>query len=155
NAECKAGSFPAYSLVEPNYSDHDGDTAMLLGSDQHPDHDIREGERFIASVYQAIKDNPALWESTLLLITYDEHGGTYDHVPPPACTPDGFVAQPETTQTGMPFRFDRLGVRVPAVLVSPWIQRGTVIPAPGAAGGRAVEHASIPATAHRLFLCAF
>ena len=64
---------------------------------------------------------PALWESTALLIVYDEHGGIYDHVPPPSCTPDGFVAQPDATGTGKPFLFDRLGVRVPAVLVSPWV----------------------------------
>ena len=55
----------------------------LIASDQHPDHHVAEGERFIASVYQAIRKNPALWASTALLITYDEHGGIYDHVPPP------------------------------------------------------------------------
>jgi phospholipase C len=146
-ADCKAGQLPDYSFVEPNYSDHDGpDGAALLGSDQHPDHDVREGERFIASVYMAIKSNPALWESTALLVTYDEHGGIYDHVPPPACTPDGFVAQPEATQTAKPFLFDRLGVRVPAVLISPWVPKGTVVPGSGAPGGRIFEHASIPAT---------
>jgi phospholipase C len=153
---CQTGQLPDYSFIEPNYSDHRSPTgAALLASDQHPDHDVREGERFIASVYQAIKDNPPLWESTALLITYDEHGGTYDHVPPPACTPDGFVAQPETTRTGMPFRFDRLGIRVPAVLVSPWIPKGTVVPGSTVPGGRVFEHASIPATATKLFLGAF
>ena len=151
-ADCKAGQLPDYSFIEPNYSDHDGDAGELLASDQHPDHDIREGERFIASVYMAIRSNPTLWESTALLITYDEHGGIYDHVPPPACTPDGFVAQPSATETGKPFLFDRLGVRVPAVLVSPWIPRGTVIPGAGAPGGRIFEHASIPATVTRLFI---
>jgi phospholipase C len=153
---CQTGQLPDYSFIEPNYNDHRSPSgAALPGSDQHPDHDVREGERFIASVYQAIKNNAALWESTALLITYDEHGGTYDHVPPPSCTPDGFVAQPDSTQTGMPFRFDRLGVRVPAVLVSPWIARGTVVPGVGGPGGRVFEHASIPATATKLFLGAF
>ena len=125
---------------------------MLPASDQHPDHDVREGERFIASVYQAIKDNPALWESTALLITYDEHGGIYDHVPPPGCVPDGFVAQPAQTETGKPFLFDRLGVRVPAILVSPWVPKRTVVPGAGAPGGRVFEHASIPATITKLFI---
>ena len=91
---------PTTRFIEPNYSDHDGDGGAVLASDQHPDHHVREGERFIASIYNAIRQNPALWESTALLITYDEHGGIYDHVPPPACTPDGFVAQPDATGTG-------------------------------------------------------
>jgi phospholipase C len=151
-ADCQAGTLPDYAFIEPNYSDHDGDAGALLASDQHPDHDVREGERFIASVYQAIKDNPTLWASTALLVTYDEHGGIYDHVPPPACTPDGFVAQPGDTQTGKPFLFDRLGVRVPAILVSPWVQKRTVVPGLGAPGGRVFEHASIPATITKLFI---
>jgi phospholipase C len=107
---------------------------------------VQEGERFIASVYNAVRQNPALWATTALLIVYDEHGGIYDHVPPPACTPDGFVAQPKDTGTGAPFLFDRLGVRVPAVLVSPWIPKGTVV------DGRVFEHASIPATVTKQFL---
>jgi phospholipase C len=147
-ADCKAGQLPDYCFIEPNYSDHTAPNgAALLASDQHPDHDVREGERFIASVYMAIKSNPALWESTALLVTYDEHGGTYDHVPPPSCTPDGFVAQPDTTLTGKPFHFDRLGVRVPAVLISPWIAKGTIVPGAETPNGRIFEHASIPATA--------
>jgi phospholipase C len=152
-ADCKAGQLPDYSFIEPNYSDHDGESGALLpASDQHPDHDVREGERFIASVYNAIRGNPALWETTALLITYDEHGGIYDHVPPPACPADGFVAQPDATRTGKPFLFDRLGVRVPTVLVSPWIPRGTVVPGVGAPGGRVFEHASIPATVTECFV---
>jgi phospholipase C len=140
-SDCHTGQLPAYSLVEPNYSDHMGDAGAMLASDQHPDHHVQEGERFVATVYNAIHDNPALWESTALLITYDEHGGIYDHVPPPACTPDGFVAQPHDTGIGKPFLFDRLGVRVPAVLVSPWVPKATVVPI-----HRVFEHASIPAT---------
>lgn len=151
-ADCKSGQLPDYSFIEPNYSDHDGDAGELPASDQHPDHDIREGERFIASVYQAIKDNATLWESTALLVTYDEHGGTYDHVPPPACTPDGFVAQPEATGTGKPFLFDRLGVRVPAILISPWIAGNTIVAGSGEPNGRVFEHASIPATVTKFFI---
>jgi phospholipase C len=85
---------------------------------------------------------------------YDEHGGIYDHVPPPSCLPDGFSATPD--QTGVPgltFLFDRLGVRVPAILVSPWIAKGTVVPGPeDPVKGRVFEHASIPATATSFFL---
>jgi phospholipase C len=145
-ADCKAGTLPDYCFVEPNYSDHVGPGGAIIASDQHPDHHVQEGERFIASVYNAIHRNPALWATTALLIVYDEHGGIYDHVPPPACTPDGFVAQPKDTGTGAPFLFDRLGVRVPAVLVSPWIPKGTVVE------NRIFEHASIPATVTKQFL---
>jgi phospholipase C len=148
-SDCAAGTLPHYSFVEPNYSDHMGDAGAILASDQHPDHHVQEGERFIASVYNAIHANPALWETTALLVVYDEHGGIYDHVPPPACVADGFVAQPADTHTGRPFLFDRLGVRVPAVLVSPWIPKGTVV------DGRIFEHASIPATLTSFFLGAY
>jgi phospholipase C len=76
---------------------------------------------------------------------YDEHGGIYDHVVPPACTPDQFTASANDTGTGRPFAFDRLGVRVPAILVSPWIPKGTVV-------DRVFDHASIPATVTKFFL---
>jgi phospholipase C len=124
-ADCHAGTLPDYAFVEPNYSDHDG----LIASDQHPDHHVAEGERFIASIYMAIKSNAALWPNTALLITYDEHGGIFDHVPPPNCDgkDDNFEAPPEKTGTGQPFTFDRLGVRVPAILVSPWATKGRVV----------------------------
>src|SRR6266849_1845086 len=152
-ADCSTGTLPDYSFVEPNYSDHDGDNGEELASDQHPDHHVQAGELFIASVYKAIKQNPALWRSTALLIVYDEHGGIYDHVPPRACVKDGFVAQPNDTGTGRAFEFDRLGVRVPAILVSPWIPKGTVVKGPQEpGGGRTFEHASIPATVTKFFL---
>jgi phospholipase C len=145
-ADCKKGTLPDYCFVEPNYSDHDGDNGEELANDQHPDHHVQAGEVFIASVYNAIKQNADLWKSTALLIVYDEHGGIYDHVPPPACTPDGYVAQANDTGTGMAFKFDRLGIRVPAILVSPWVPKGTVV------SGRVFEHASLPATATKFFL---
>jgi phospholipase C len=151
-ADCKTGQLPDYAFLEPNYSDHEENGIPVIASDQHPDHDVREGERLIARVYNAIKSNAQLWGSTALLVTYDEHGGTYDHVPPPPCMPDGFVAQPADTKTGKPFLFDRLGVRVPAVLVSPWIPQGTVISGLGDPDARVFEHASIPATVTDLFV---
>jgi phospholipase C len=140
-ADCHAGTLPEYSFVEPNYSDHDG----LIANDQHPDHHVAEGERFIASIYMAIKSNQALWSTTALLITYDEHGGIFDHVTPPACTPDSVSAPADKTGTGQSFDFDRLGVRVPAILVSPWVPKGTIV-------NDVFEHASIPATASKWLL---
>jgi len=147
--DCQGGTLPEYSFVEPNYNDHDGDDGEEVASDQHPDHDIRAGENFIASIYNAIKANADLWQSTALLVVYDEHGGTFDHVVPPPCspnTPDGFSASANDTGTGMPFAFDRLGVRVPAILISPWVPKATVV------DGRTFEHASIPATVTKYFL---
>ena len=151
--DCKKNRLPDYCFVEPNYSDHEDDGGgELIASDQHPDHHVLAGEAFIASVYNAIRKNPTLWKSTLLLIAYDEHGGIYDHVPPPACTPDGFTASAEATGTGAPFAFDRLGVRVPAVAISPWIPRGTVVAGPeDPVNGRVFEHASIPNTVMQAF----
>jgi phospholipase C len=148
--DCERGTLPQYSFVEPNYSDHlASNGGQLIASDQHPDHNILEGERFIASIYMAIRSNPDLWRSTALLVTYDEHGGIYDHVPPPACTPDTpFVAQPKDTRIGKPFMFDRLGVRVPAILVSPWVAKGAI-------NNDVFEHASIPATAMKWLLPSF
>jgi len=91
----------------------------------------------------SILNNEDLWKSTLLLLVYDEHGGIYDHVEPPACTPDEF----QDAATG--FAFDRLGVRVPAILISPWIPEGTVV------SNRVFDHASIPATVTKHFMGAF
>ncbi|MGH9622174.1 MAG: alkaline phosphatase family protein [Bryobacteraceae bacterium] len=139
-ADCQSGNLPDYSFIEPNYTDHDVPTGRMLASDQHPDHNVLAGEEFIASVYMSIMNNEELWKSTLLLVVYDEHGGMYDHVEPPACTPDEF----QDPTTG--FKFDRLGVRVPAILVSPWIPKGTVI------SDRTFDHASIPATVTRKFI---
>lgn len=142
---CEQGTLPNYSFVEPNYKDHEVHNREILASDQHPDHHVLEGERFIASIYNAIRKNETLWKETALLIVYDEHGGIFDHVVPPAPHGvDGYTSKPEETNN-TPFTFDRLGVRVPAVLVSPWIEAKTV-------DDRVFEHASIPATATEFFL---
>jgi len=153
-SDCAGNTLPDYSFIEPCYNDHPGpDGGQILASDQHPDHNVREGERFIANVYNAIRTNPTLWQNTVLLVVYDEHGGIYDHVIPPACTPDGKIASADATGTGEPFAFDRLGIRVPAVLISPWIPRGTVVPGTeDPANAQIFEHASIPGTVTNFFL---
>jgi len=133
-SDCQNGLLPDYCFVEPNYSDHDN----LLASDQHPDHNVIAGENFIGDVYNHVRQSPE-WNNTLLLIVYDEHGGTFDHVQPPAIQPDG------TPDPASGFNFDRLGIRVPAIFVSPWIQPGTVL-------HTQYEHASIPATAASFFI---
>jgi hypothetical protein len=111
----------------------------MPGGDQHPDHNVLAGENFIASVYMSILNNEEPWKKTLLLLVYDEHGGVYDHVEPPACTPGEF----QEAATG--FEFHRLGVRVPAIAISPWIPEGTIV------NRRAFDHAPIlAAVAKRL-----
>jgi phospholipase C len=152
--DCEAGTLPEYSFIEPSYNDHPGpDGGQILASDQHPDHNVREGERFIANTFNAIRTNANLWQSTALLVVYDEHGGIYDHVVPPNCTPDGYSAKATDTGTGAPFNFDRLGIRVPAILISPWIPRGTIVPGTeDPVNFQVFEHASIPGTVTNFFL---
>ncbi len=145
-ADCKAGTLSDYSFIEPNYTDHDNNDGAQLACDQHPDHNVQAGELYIASVYNAIRSNPNLWASTALLVVYDEHGGIFDHVPPPPCSGDGHTAGPADTGLNYTFNFDRLGIRVPAVLISPWIPKGTVVGI-----DRVFEHASIPNTVTRKF----
>jgi phospholipase C len=145
-SDCDKGLLPEYSFVEPNYNDHTTDSGEEVANDQHPDHDVLAGESLIAEVYMRIRGNPKLWPNTALLVVYDEHGGIYDHVIPPACTPDKFTAPANSTGTGMEFKFDRLGVRVPAILISPWIPKNTVV------DRRVFDHASIPATVNKFFI---
>jgi len=121
------GTLPAYSFLEPKF--------RTGGNDQHPVNDVALGEQLIHDVYYAVHDGPA-WNTTLLVITYDEHGGCYDHVPPPT----GAVP-PDDTMGEHGFDFKRFGVRVPAVIVSPLIAAGTVFRAPD--GGPPIDHTSI------------
>ncbi len=123
------GDLPFFSWVNPRWFPNI--TSFAQASDQHPDHDVRQGELLVKQVYEALRASPA-WEKTALIITYDEHGGFWDHVPPPQ---DG-VPPPGDNRTSYPdkdFKFDRLGVRVPTVLVSPWVKRGTVVSEPSGA----------------------
>lgn len=107
-----ATDFPAYAFIEPEYFGGDQ-------NDDHPPSDTMQAQRLLGSVYNAIRANEQLWEQCLLLVVYDEHGGFYDHVyPPRAVPPDDHEEE---------FHFRRLGLRVPAVLVSPWVRR-TVVP---------------------------
>lgn len=101
-------AFPPFAFIEPDYIGSDA-------NDDHPPHNVLRGEQLIGQVYNALRANPALWESTLLVVVFDEHGGFYDHVAPPAdaTPPDDHI---ET------FAFRQLGVRVPAILVSPWVE---------------------------------
>ena len=123
-----AGTLPPYSFLEPAWD--------AAGNSQHPNYDVSKGEQFLHDIYVALRGGKA-WNSTLLIITYDEHGGNYDHVAPPAnATPPG-----DGTVGEHSFDFTRFGLRVPAVLVSPLIAAGTVFRGPGP-----IDHTSVLAT---------
>ena len=145
---CAANDLPPYSFIEPRFANSpggDGDPAYSA-SDQHPDHDVKEGEALIQTVLNAIWRNTKLRNSTLLVIVYDEHGGLFDHVhPPTTVTPDSHVWKGDATSTDPPFDFTRLGVRVPAVLISPYISAGVI-------DSRIYDHTSVIATARKLLI---
>jgi phospholipase C len=104
-----AGKLPQVSWIDPRFKD-----LRVLGpdsNDDHPPSDVIAGQDLVLTIYHALSSAPT-WKQTLLIITYDEHGGFYDHVTPPAAVDDS----PE---------FQRLGVRVPALLVSPLVAAGS------------------------------
>jgi len=147
-SDCKKNRLPAYSLIEPRYANGEDpvNNAFFSASDQHPDHNVEQGEILIRDTFNAIWNNQSLRESTLLVVVYDEHGGLYDHVPPPiAVNPDNknWAGSPNSLDPA--FDFTRLGVRVPAVLISPYIPAGTI-------DRTLYDHSSIIATACKLLL---
>ena len=125
-SEVAKSSFgPRFVFIEPQYGAHDfgatGPGDFTCGDSMHPLDDVTRGERLVKQVYEAIRNSPH-WERSLLIVAFDEHGGFYDHVPPPAAVQPG-----DTITQGYVkkhFKFDQLGVRVPALVVSPWIRRG-------------------------------
>ncbi|HKR70513.1 MAG TPA: alkaline phosphatase family protein [Streptosporangiaceae bacterium] len=172
-----SGDLPNYSFIEPNHRpplhtlDHNPlfNGAPDVSDSQHPennlvsnkaydgfdqskDTDFARGEGLIATIYETLRGNPQLFARTLLLITYDEHGGLYDHVPPPTGVPapdDGRGAGGDVLHViwhrkAKAFDFTMLGPRVPAILVSPLIDAGTI-------DHRVHDHASVPATLRALF----
>jgi phospholipase C len=132
-------TLPGFAFLEPAWS-KSGET---IENDQHPVGNVALGEQFLLAVYEALRTSPA-WAKTLLVITYDEHGGNFDHVPPPS----GAIP-PSATVGEQNFDFTRFGVRVPAVLVSPLIAAGTVFRAP--ASGPPCDHTSVLATVEHKF----
>jgi phospholipase C len=171
------GDLPNYSFIEPNHRPplHMLDHNPLFGGNpgvsnsQHPENnlvsndaydafdaaggtDFARGEGLIASIYETLRANPELFARTMLLITYDEHGGLYDHRPPPSGIPApgggrgpiGRFLHAIWHRKVHRFDFTTLGPRVPAIVVSPLIDAGTV-------DHREHDHASVPATLRALF----
>lgn len=118
--DARNGKLPSLTVIEPMYFDLKG----LEANDDHPSHDVANGQKLVKEVYETLRASPQ-WNETLLVITYDEHGGFYDHVE----TPYVDVPNPDGNTGPSPyfFKFDRLGVRVPTIMVSPWIKKGTGI----------------------------
>jgi phospholipase C len=128
----------AFIHIEPDYFGgllNTGDFSK--GNSQHPDGGVAAGERLIKATYEAIRNSPH-WESSMLIVTYDEHGGFYDHVAPGPAAASGSKGRKHG------FLFDQLGPRVPTVVISPLIPKGTV-------EHRLLEHCSVIATVMDLF----
>jgi phospholipase C len=134
----------SYVFIEPSYGNilplTPGD--YTCGSSQHPLDDVTRGEKLIKTVYETIRNSPH-WNESLLLITYDEHGGFYDHVAPPAIvSPGDKISDDDNNHHN--FDFAQLGIRVPAVVVSPLIPRSTI-------DHTLYDHSSLLATVESIF----
>jgi phospholipase C len=126
------GTLPMFSFIEPRYSNSFGNklapnsnhpgSSVYLSRSLPPPIDVSNGEILLATVYNALQAS-SYWDNTLLIVTYDEHGGMYDHVVPPAATPPGSSTPPASNG----YTFDTFGPRVPALLISPWITAGSTI----------------------------
>jgi phospholipase C len=130
-----------YVFIEPNYG-HAIVGDFTCGDSQHPKDDVTRGERLLKSIYEAIRNSP-LWENSVLIITYDEHGGFYDHVPPPQTVAPG-DATTDPANDLFHFDFRQLGVRIPAVIVSPFIPKGLI-------DSMIYDHTSVLATVESIF----
>lgn len=138
--DLQAGSYPyEYTFIEPNYGDIISGT-YEGGSSQHPIDGVANGEQLIQNVYEAIR-NSNIWNQSMLIITYDEHGGFYDSVAPPGIPAPDDGSSSQFNESG--FDFTQAGVRVPAVIVSPWINAQV--------DSTVYDHTSVLATVETLF----
>lgn len=143
--DVNAGILPDYTFIEPQY---DTGNNYLNGNSMHPLNDVRKGEQLVKQVYEALRNNPAYWKDTMLVITFDEHGGFFDHISPPAAVPTG--DDQKYANPAHPFGFDRYGIRVPAIVVSAYTSRGTVIGDDPSDRSTLFDHSSVIATAREL-----
>ena len=133
-----------FVFIEPKYGEHTFDLLgpgdFSCGNSMHPLDDVTRGEQLIKTVYETIRNSPH-WESSMLIITFDEHGGFYDHIAPGPAVPPGDIQTQAYNQNG--FKFDRLGVRVPALVISPYTPAGVI-------DHTIYDHSSMLASAERL-----
>ncbi len=104
--ECARGTLPTVSMIDPAF--------IFAPNDDHPPHDIKSGQAFIAAIYKMLTQNEEQWSKTLFIVTYDEHGSFYDHVAPPKIDSD---ERPE---------FNQLGFRVPSLVIGPYVKKNYV-----------------------------
>ncbi|KAJ3105131.1 hypothetical protein HDU97_008413 [Phlyctochytrium planicorne] len=143
--DAKKGTLPSFSFIDPILFE----IAGLKANDNHPPHNVARGEKLVKDIYESLRKSPQ-WNTTLFLITYDENGGFWDHVSPPAKN----VPIPDDISAANPtFKFDRLGARVPTIAISPWIQKGRVVSRPpnGPTPSSEFEHSSVSATLKKIF----
>ena len=139
-----------YSFIIPRFmnSRNAGGISNGLANSQHAPEDARYADNLIAEVYDTLRSNDALWKKSVLIVTYDEHGGFYDHVVPPStnvANPDGLTSPGDGDPSFAPtFDFKRLGIRVPAVIASPWVKAGRV-------DSTLYQHTSVLATLRKTF----
>jgi phospholipase C len=133
-----------YTFIEPNYGNVLPTTPedFTCGTSQHPLDDVTRGERLIKSVYETIRNSPH-WNDSLLLVTYDEQGGFFDHVNPPSTVSPGDTISDETNNHHN-FNFEQLGIRVPAIAISPLIPKNMV-------DHETYDHTSLLATVEKMF----
>ncbi|KAL4972033.1 phosphoesterase family-domain-containing protein [Aspergillus desertorum] len=135
--DAASGTLPQFTWINPECCSY---------TSFHPPSPTDLGEGFVKSIYEAIRASPQ-WNETLFILTFDEHGGFADHVPPPENVPPGDgIPYTEVAKDGKPttFHFDRLGIRVPTLLISPYVERGAVVHGPSGEGKKGeYTHTSI------------
>ncbi len=135
-----AGDLPAFTLLDPKRTYINGQTGLgLHGDDLHPPANVAVGEKLVGKIYETLRSSGA-FDDTLLVIVFDEHGGTFDHVAPPW----GAVNPHPEVPGEKGFDFTLYGVRVPAIFISSWIPPRTIIRSDDPA--RPFDHTSISAT---------
>jgi phospholipase C len=119
NANATTNRFPSVVFLDPQFHTSSQSGGELEENDDHPPADLFRGQTLIHDVYSALIANPALWSKTLFIVTYDEHGGFFDHLVPPVA---------ESLRKGnLPQINVNYGVRVPTLLASPWIPKGSLV----------------------------
>jgi phospholipase C len=143
SADAGAGRLANYNFIIPRFAGSATDGPV---TSMHPPQDVRPGDQLVSDVYAALRAGPQ-WPKSLLAVTFDEHGGYFDHGDPPAAVnPDGIdsPAPGDRASFAPKFAFNRLGLRVPTLLASPYLPRGAVCSSP-------LQHTSVLVTVRKLF----
>jgi len=144
--DARAGLLPEYTFIEPNY---DSGGNYVNGNSMHPLNDIHKGDALVKQVYEILRASPDYWPETMLIIVFDEHGGFYDHIPPPPAVPT--ADDTRYLNKARPFAFNLYGARIPAIVASAYTRKGTVIGQDPADPTTRFDHTSILATVEERF----